>query len=113
MRRDKKCLLCPSSHWCWVSFDFHHDSLIVYKYGLISSVFIPWYGTFPIVSHDSGQFFSNFQGFISSGFVGSREIHSDRELFIRGQRLYKFMHFVLICLINNTYTVLKEMKIYH
>ena len=54
------------------------------------------------VSHDSGQFFSNFWGFITCGFVGSREIHSDRDTFIRGQRLYNFMHFLLICLINNT-----------
>ena len=43
----------------------------------------------------------NFQGFISCGFVGSREIHSDHDAFIRGQRLYKFMHFLLICLVNN------------
>ena len=59
-------------------------------------VHFPW-----TVSHNLGQFFSNFQGFISCGFVGSREIHSDRAAFIRGQSLYKFMHFLLICLINN------------
>ena len=53
------------------------------------------------VSDDSGSFFSNFQGFISYGFVGSREIRSDRDAFIREQRLYKFMHFFLIWLINN------------
>ena len=27
-------------------------------------------------------------------------MHSDRDTFIRGQRLYNFMHFLLICLIN-------------
>ena len=53
------------------------------------------------VSHDSGQFFSTFLGFISCNFVSSREIHSDHDSFIRGQRLYKFMHFLLICLISN------------
>ena len=54
------------------------------------------------VSHDSGQFFSNFECFISCCFVGSREIHSNRDAFIRGQRLYKFMHFLLIA----SYTIL-------
>ena len=53
------------------------------------------------VSHDLGLFFSSFQSFISCGFVGSREIHSDRDAFIRGQKLYKFVHFLLISLINN------------
>ena len=51
--------------------------------------------------------FFNFQGFISCGSAGSREIHSDRDAFIWGQRLYKFMHFLMICLIkhnnNNKY----------
>ena len=47
------------------------------------------------VSHDLGQFFSNVKGFISCGFVGSREIHSDHDAFIRGQRLFKSMHFLL------------------
>ena len=55
------------------------------------------------ISHDSGQFFSNFQGFISCGFVGSREIHYDHDVFIRGQRHCKFMHFLLICLIDKNY----------
>ena len=72
---------------------------IVCKHGVISSVFISWFGTFPTVSHDSGQFFFNFSGFISCGFVGSREIHSHRNAFIWGQRLYKLMHFLFICLI--------------
>ena len=53
------------------------------------------------VSHDSGQFFSNCQGFVSYGFVGCREIHSDRDSFIRGQRLCKCIHFLLNCLINS------------
>ena len=78
---------------------------IVCKYGLISSVFIPRLVDMvcfqQTVYHDSGQFLSNFQGFISCGFAGSRKIHSNHDAFIRGQRLYKFMHFLLICLINN------------
>ena len=47
VRRDKKCLLSPLTHSCCVIFD---SITIICKYGLTSSVFIPWYGTFPIDS---------------------------------------------------------------
>ena len=40
------------------------------------------------VSRDSGQFFSSFQGFINFGFVGSREVHSNRDAFIQALQIY-------------------------